>query len=110
MSDTSTSSTQLLVASIEGIYKVKQDFAACHNRVLSAVRMSSLTQRLLTKDFALLPSSEPSDTIYGIPLITDESIPLNQYRVEWPTVPPKWYTGISLANSLSIGAGTSWSR
>lgn len=81
--NTSTRPDLLPILSIAEIYKIKQDFEARYACIPAAIRMSSLTQDILTKDFAIYPSTEPYHTIYGIPLISDESVPLNQFRIEW---------------------------
>lgn len=85
MEETTTSANDdmIPILSAEEFYRLKQDFEAKYACVPSAVKMSTLTQKLLTKDFALIPSDEPYNTLYGIPLITDDTVPFNRFQMEF---------------------------
>lgn len=63
------------------VYKAMQEFQSRHNASPSAIEMSRETLNLWAKETATMPSNSSSETLYGIPLVFDEFVPLNSYRV-----------------------------
>lgn len=66
---------------IDDVIKAAEEFRARHNVPPSAFKMSKLTADFLTRHFAVIERPSSWQSIYGIPLITDESIPFGQFKV-----------------------------